>query len=335
MFKSHLDHRRTPLLDNALTVLHTFTSVARNALFSFTFYVVLLVYGVCFALFGWTVDSDFVARSTNVFNIGVWWAKLLSATSPYLGAVCFGLTIALIITYSVREKQWAVIVFFTNPFVIKNCVDVYNRFCIALALAFLVSAFLRSDRKLRALMCFSVFSLMHPLNFCVCILLLLPPVVISVPFVSAAIHFIPDIPFFDIIFREKVILVDTFGADKPLLAGGNFKVDPNLFYKNELFWIIGIAFPGAFLHYNTFETSVVAFGYIFWYIALLAMLNNRWLIISITVSLIIIISLFVGNSAVAHRHLLPAIFMCIVTFGRMQSNISLWRGILRFKEWKD
>ena len=276
-------------------------------------------YLILFALIGYSDDADNIAGrafdgSIHVLIFGAIARLGLGGAMPFVYAV----VVAHILSGHIRRREWERVLFFASPMVLVNVTDVYNRFMLCLVCAQLIDWGLRRRRFGVAAIAGLTFTSTHPFNAVFILgsaVPLLSPVLILL--VSVSTEFPQVDALLGPLFSDKRALLHTFGTDLPYLSQGTYAIDPAL--RGVAFgvvWWAAVVLPGI----GTSVSPLVGWGaaayHAVWIAGILALTPYRRDMLLVLVPMTVLVAMFIGNSAVGYRHLLPVFYGALMIFGR-------------------
>ncbi|MFI4975598.1 MAG: hypothetical protein ACHP84_13745 [Caulobacterales bacterium] len=285
-----------------------------------------VLYLVLFAFIGYSEDGDGIANQPFNGSIHVLvWGELSRLGLGGAMRFVYALVFAQMVTGHIVRREWERVLFFASPFVLANATDIYNRFMLCLVCAQLIDWGLRTRHRWIAAAAGIVFASTHPFNAA---FLLGATAPLLSPLVVLTVVAIAQIANFDVLgplFSDKRALLHTYGWELPTLSQGNYAINPAL--RGVAFgvvWWLAVLLPGI----GTAVSPPVAYGvagfHVLWIAAILALTPYRRTMLLAMLPMTVLVALFVGNSAVGYRHLLPIFYAALMIFGR--SPPSLGRG---------
>jgi hypothetical protein len=293
----------------------------------FIFVGVTTLYLVLFFLIGNGVDGD--NNTKDLFNgsafilfLGSFTRLGLTFALPFVYAVF----IAWCLTRHIVRREWERVVFFASPFTLANMEDVFSRVVFCMACAQIVDVALKSRRPVVATTGTVMLATTHPFNAVFAVLTLAP---LLSPVLLLLFWGLDDLRYLDVlgpVFADKTALLRTYGLNLASTYQGQYAIRPDM---REAFFGAGswlaIVFPGLgvnvqpLIAYGLAAYHAVWIGLIFW------LTPYRRNVILTVLPMSIIVAVFVGNSAVGYRHLLPILYSALVIFGRTPPKA---RGVL-------
>jgi hypothetical protein len=230
----------------------------------------------------------------------------------------YALVFAHILTGHILRREWERVVFFASPMVLVNATDAFNRFMLCLVCAQLIDWGLRHRRLLVAACAAVVFATTHPFNAAFILAAAAP---ILSPMLIAFVAVGAELSQFDALlgplFSDKRALLHTFGDKLPYLSSGSYAINPAL--RNIAFglpWWLAVVLPGLGAAAPTLVGLGAAAFNAIWLGAIVFLTPHRRNLLLILVPMSVLVSMWIGNSAVGYRHLLPMLYAGLMIFGR-------------------
>lgn len=293
------------------------------------FWMGLVAYAIMFLVTGNITDDDSAASKEIGFSAYILWAQILAALSAvWVAPLLYAVAFSWLLTDALHRRQWPIVLFFMNPFVIVNICDVYNRFLLSLVLATLLAHAVHNARFTVSTAATATLAALHPINVAFVAFTLSPFVAFFLPITFSAFQDIVPWEFLSQLFPDKVQLYQQFGDNISLYSGGNFQIAQEILVEGSTFQkVIASALPGVYTANPLWWHTPLAMLIGTWYTAILWTSRNRVAIALLAVPTIAALSFAVGNSAVLARHFLPLFYLALVLFSPRAANGAALFGI--------